>query len=250
MSRLLRFAVALVLTMLAAGFLARAPEGLSRLELFRVERVELEGARYLTLAEALERMALDPEASIWDDPGPWEMALASHPLVDRARVRRRLPRTLVLHVREHTPVAFLPTPTLEPVDRSGMPLPVDPAVHSLDLPLLDPGDDGARGAAPRARVRRLAGEAARLAEVAPGFLARVSELELDSRGDVWARGSDLPVTFRFRSGAGARRLRQALRVVEDALGRRGLGAVEVDLRFADQMVVRATATSLAFSQED
>lgn len=250
MSRLLRFAVALVLTMAAAGFLARAPEALARLELFRVERVELEGARYLSLADAVARLGLEDGASVWDDPGAWEMALVSHPLVSSARVRRRLPGTLVLHVRERTPVAFVPMPTLEPVDRSGMPLPVDPAIHSLDLPLLDPGDGSLDGAAAAGRVRRLAGEAARLAEVAPGFLARVSEMELDGRGDVTARASDLPVTFRFRPGAGARRFRQALRVVEDAMSRRGLAALEVDIRYADQMVVRATATSLAFSQED
>lgn len=241
MARLVRFAVALALTVAGVALLGRAPEGLARFEIFRVDRVELEGARYLTLAEAVERLGLGSDASVWDDPGPWEMALVTHPLVSEARVRRRLPGTLVLDVRERTPVAFLPTPTLEPVDRTGLRLPVDPAIHPLDLPLLDPGEEGVDPRAVAGRVRRLAVEAARLGDVAPGFLARVSELELDARGDLTARGNDLPVTFRFRPGSGPRRFGQALRVMEDALGRRGLAAAEVDLRYADQMVVRAPA---------
>src|SRR5690606_42000544 len=58
------------------------------------------------------------------------------PLVAAVRVERDLPSTVVLHVTEAEPVAFVRTPELRPVDASGRLLPIDPAERSLDLPVL------------------------------------------------------------------------------------------------------------------
>lgn len=128
----------------AAGLLAwgasLVPGLLAGLPFFQVDVVEVEGARYLEVADAVQAMAVPSEASVWDDPAPWEEGLRRHPLVRDVRVRRRLPSTLVAEVVEREPVALIATPMLEPVDREGRFLPIDPVVHRLDLPLLEVPD--------------------------------------------------------------------------------------------------------------
>jgi hypothetical protein len=173
---------------------------------------------------------------VWDDPAGWEAGLGAHPLVRSARVRRRLPGTLVLVVEEREPVALVATPTLEQVDAEGRILPLDPSAHQLDLPLLDVGAPGPDADAPRAA---LAAEADRLTRVDPEFAARISELRRDDRGDLVARLEDPAVSFRFRPAVTARRLREGVLVLSDATAQGGGSPpMAVDLRFADQVVVR------------
>ena len=211
----------------------RLPEALVEMESFRVTGVELEGARRLVLSEAVAAAGRPARASVWDDFTAWEAGLRGHPLVRSARIRRRLPGTLVFVIEEREPVALLSTPTLEPVDEEGRVLPLDPATDAVDLPLLrvdltDPP-----------RIRILTGELARLGRVEPAFLGEVSEVGTDERGDVVARWGVPLVTFRFRPSVPPRRLREGVRALADATGRQeGKPPVGVDLRWADQVVVR------------
>lgn len=224
------------LGVVAAG-VPRARAALRGMETFRVGELQLSGGRYLTLEEAVLAASVPRDASVWDDPAPWEERLAAHPLVRTARVRRRLPATLVLVVEEREPVGLTPTPTLEPVDADGRILPLDPAAHAFDLPLLDAG--GREDEEEAAALAALAGEAARLGRVDPAFVARLSELTADERGDLVARWDDTQVTFRFRPAVPARRLREGLLALSDQDARRGARRpATVDLRFADQVVVR------------
>jgi len=223
--------VALALAALLAQ--ERVPEALVAMETFKVAGVELEGARHLTRGEALAAAAIPAGASVWDDLTPWEAGLAGHPLVRSARIRRRLPATLVLVVEEREPVALLPTPTLEPVDQEGRLLPLDPAGRPLDLPLLEVDSADHRA------VRLLASELARLGRVEPAFLGKVSEAAVDDRGDLVARWGEPLVAFLFSPQVPSRRLREGVRALEDATERRdGKPPASVDLRWADQVVVR------------
>ena len=246
MRRGLRLVIVTAAT-LAAGLgadLLRAKA--AELELFRVQRVTLEGGRYLTESEAVTAAAVPADASVWDDPEPWEARLELHPLVKDARVRRRPPSGLVLQVEEREPVALIPTPTLEPVDADGRLLPIDPAVHRLDLPVVRPprpraGEEGPgapRGWAP-ARVRPLTGEIARLASQDPAFVQEVSVLSGDRSGDLEAVWGDAGVRVVFRAPLTPLRIREAKAALADA-GRRfpDRAPRAVDLRFADQVVVR------------
>lgn len=228
----------LLVLMLTATAVAGAALGARRLrpalaglEQFRVTAVELEGARYLTLEEAVEAAAVPPDASVWDDRTPWVEALRSHPLVSSARIRRRLPGTLVLVVEEREPVALVPTPTLEPVDVEGRVLPVDPLAHQMDLPLLrvDLRD--------LPRVRLLTGELARLGSVDPAFLGGVSEVSADDGGELRAVWGVPMVTFRFRVSAPSLRFREGMQALSDAVERLNVVPTVVDLRWADQVVV-------------
>jgi hypothetical protein len=228
-------------TMVVAVAGSRAPEALAGAGLFHVRAVELEGARFLEAEELARLMAIPPDGSVWDDTEPLLERVRTHPLVREARIRRRLPATLVVEVVEREPVAFLPMPVLTPVDRDGRLLPVDPAAHRLDLPILQPVREPWREGATLtpAEVRVLAGEVGRLAEMEPGTLASVSELAADAGGDVLVRLADPDVTLRYRPPLAPGRLREGLRVLSDALERRpGQIPEVVDLRYDDQVVVR------------
>lgn len=233
--------VLVALTMVGAVVVPRAPEALAEVEMFRVKRIQLEGARYLTLEEVREKMAVPDEASVWDDVEPMEARVRALELVREARVRRRLPSTLLVEISEREPVAFLPTPVVRPVDREGRLLPVDPARHRLDLPILLPRVDAPEGAGELtpSQIRLLAGEVERLGETEPGTLASVSEVAADAAGDVLIRLTDPAVTLRYRPPLSPGRLREALRVLDDSRERRpDRPPFVVDLRYDDQVVVR------------
>lgn len=234
-----RFLLVLVLAGAAAAGVSRLPAYLSEFDFFRVRDVQLEGARFLTLDEALRWAALPSGASVWDESGGWIEGLRGHPLVREAEVERRLPGTVILRVQEREPVALVPTPTLEPVDAEGRPLPLDPARHRLDLPLIRPvrAQDGTP-LTPR-ELRSVAAEMARLDEVEPRFLASLSEVAVGGRGELVARLVDPRVEVRFRPPLDGRRLREGLRALRDAAGRRAeANPRSVDLRYEDQVVVR------------
>jgi cell division septal protein FtsQ len=222
-----------------AALVARAPEALAKMEAFRVTRVTLEGNRFLTQAQAESTLDLSATASVWDDLDLLEERLGSHPLVEEAKVGRRFPGTLTLKVVERIPVALAPNPTLEPVDASGRFLPIDPAVHRLDLPLITVGGRDRLETLSASERNLVAGEIARMAQRDPEFLARISEVILDPRGDLRAEVYDPPMTMLFRPNLPSRRIQEGMRVFGDALTRfEGAGIADLDLRYEDQVVVR------------
>lgn len=248
MKRGLAFVLALTLAVSLAAALSRVPEALSRVEAFRIREIRLEGNRFLTPEEAAKSVAISPLASVWDDLDPFEERLRTHPLVQSVKAKRRFPATLLLKVVEVQPVALVPNPTLEPVDASGSFLPIDPAKHSLDLPIIGLKGQRGREALSAAERRLVAGEIARLAQAEPALVTRISEVTLDARGDLWAQfwrpdaqGEiwDLPITLRFHPNLPSRRVQEGLRVLGDAMNRFENAVVaDLDLRFEDQVVVR------------
>ena len=219
----------------------RVVETVSALGTFRVTDVEISGLELVERGEVLALMELTAETSVWGDLEAWEDRLAGHPLLEDARVRRRIPGTLVVDVVERRPVALAPTPTLEPVDRKGVLLPLDPAERRMDLPILGVRELPAPGARLLpTRVRVLAGAAAGLLEADTSFQRMVSEVAWgDDRATLVARWSEPPVDFLLAPGTPASRLREGLTVLADALGREPEPPPAViDLRYADQVVVR------------
>lgn len=249
MRNAVRFFLVLACAALLAGGVTYVPEALAGMETFRVERVEVEGLRYLSEADVHERIDLSPVASVWDAPDAWEARLEGHPLVRGAEIIRRLPSTLVIRVEERRPVGLVATPTLEPVDAEGRVLPVDPSTHRLDLPLLrapvtasgtDPVSPALRRDSPGPRhLRVLAGEAARLERLDPGFLAAVSELALLEGEEIVALWGEALVPVHFHAPLSAHRVAEAKAVLADAEARwPGRRVASVDLRYEDQVVLR------------
>ena len=217
--------------------LARAPRTLAELDWFRVRAVRVVGVRNLSAEEVERAAAVPPDANLWDDPAAVAARVRAHPLVREVAVARRLPATLVLRVEEREPVALLPTPTLEPVDREGRRLPLDPARLGLDLPVIRPARATAAAAAPPA-LAPAAREIARLAEADPSFWANVSVVTAEGARDLALDLIEPAVRLRVRIPLTPPRLREALAVLDDATGRQGEPPATVDLRFADQVVVR------------
>ena len=224
---------------LVAGGVALAadwlPDALAELEFFRARDYRVIGTRLLQEQQVLAAAAISPYASVFDDLTSIELRLERHPMIRRARVTAELPGTLVITIEERIPVGFVAGPVLEPVDRDGQVLPLDPVEHRLDLPLLIRA--GGRGALSPTQLRVLAMEVDRLAADDPTFLAAVSEMAIDERGDATAavRGDLL---LRFRPPLSNRRLRDGLAVLEDAVRRHpDKTAAVLDLRFEDQVVV-------------
>lgn len=233
----------------AAGVVIAGPwvsEAVAGAELFRVKHVELEGVRYLDRAELLALAAVPSDLSIWADLDPVAERVRAHPLVHEGRVRRRPPATLVLEITERQPVALVPVPVLAPVDREGTILPIDPALHRLDLPLLHPRPEGSRpgvgdegSTLTPAQLRTLSEEVVRVGALEPRMAASLSDVAIDAWGDVILHLDAPAVAIHYRPPLAPHRLREGLKVLSDALVRAPDRAPRaVDLRFADQVVVR------------
>ena len=212
---------------LALGVVVGVPwwgrAALSRLDFFRVRTVRVEGARYLDAADVVRRLEVDTLRSIWDELAPLARRVETHPQVQAARVERRLPGTLVVHVVEHQPVAFVPAATgLRVHDARGRVLPVDPSRADLDLPVLEKPDT---------TLLRLLGE---VQTASPALFRRISEIRRTG-DDVQLRLFDVAV--RVRPTVSARRLAD-IPPVEADLSRRRIPVAELDLRFRDQVIAR------------
>lgn len=133
-----------------------------------------------------------------------------------------------------TPVGLIASPLVVAVDRRGDVLPLDPADPVLDLPVL-------RVMTPRADafwgMRVLARDVARLAETAPEVFAVISEARIGDR-EVTLLLGDSEVRVRYRPPITEMRLREAIVALNDAVARLAEPPREIDLRFADQVVVR------------
>ncbi len=231
-------------TVLLGGLWAggtQVAEAVSSLDTFRVTEVEITGLETVERGEILFLMELTGETSVWGDLQEWQERLSGHPLLKEVRVRRRIPRTLMVDLVERRPVALAPTPTLQPVDAQGTLLPLDPAERRMDLPLLATSELPAPGARLLpTRDRALAAEVARLMEADTSFLRIVSEVSWGpERNTVVARWSEPSVDFLLQPGAPTSRLREGLAVLADALARDpGQAPAVIDLRYADQVLVR------------
>ena len=217
---------------LAADWL---PDALSELQFFRAREYRVDGVRLLDEKQVLAVAAISPFASVFDDLTSIELRLEQHPLIRRAQVTAELPGTLVVTIEERIPVGFVAGPLLEPVDRDGQVLPLDPVEHRLDLPILIGA--GADAALSPSQLRVLAMEVDRLAADDPTFLAAVSEMTIDDKGDATAVVSG-DLLLRFRPPLSHLRLRDGLAALENAVSREPDQTVAVlDLRFEDQVVI-------------
>jgi len=224
----------------AAVGASRVTATIAGMEFFRVADIKVNNLRYLDRATVLELAAIESDASVWDDPGRWIERLQHNPLVARATIRRALPNTLVVRIDESTPVALISTPTLGPIDGMGRVLPLDPALHRLDLPLLsaslDPADSNFLSSR---ELQTLLDELSLLGQIVPDLAARISSVGFAPDGAVEVHMFSPDVTLLYRFPATAERLGWGLQALQDARRRRPASVPRViDLRFGDQVVVR------------
>ncbi|HUF76757.1 MAG TPA: FtsQ-type POTRA domain-containing protein [Longimicrobiales bacterium] len=213
-------------------------------ELFRVKDVEVRGLRFLSQEDVVTLLRLAPETSVWGDKAVWADRVLRHPLIKDVAVTRRPPDGLLLTVMERTPIALAPTPTLEPIDAEGVRLPLDPGEYRLDLPVIETRRLPPSGSrlVPE-DVRLLAAEVEHLMAADTAFLQLVSSVAWDGRGAVVARWTEPPVSFLLPPHAPPGRLREGLSALADAVAKAPDAVpAAIDLRFADQVVVRRTSS--------
>jgi cell division protein FtsQ len=197
---------------------------LAQLAFFRVRKVEIEGVRYLEPADVLTRLRVDTATSVWTDLAPLERRVAEDPQVGGVAVRRKLPGTLVVSVRENLPVALAPgRGGLRVLDSAGRVLPIDPSRVRVDVPVVAGADAG---------VLRLLTE---VRATYPALFARISEVRRVGARELVVVTDRWPV--RTMDDVTARRLAE-IYPVEGDLARRRARVAELDLRYRDQVIAR------------
>ncbi len=230
----------LVAIIMGAGYGIRAAG--RDMAFFRIRKVEIRGAKYLSSSEVLSRLKVDTLASIWDDLEPYRQRVRYHPQVSDVKIGRRLPGTLVVTIEENPPVALIQTSGgLQPYDSLGKQLPIDPARTSLDLPIVATGDPV---------LLKLVG-AIRATE--PRVFARIEEVRRTGREEILltlSRSIDSVERTNAAPTVATRALRVRVPVglpvnrladifpVETDLARRQLHVDELDLRYRDQVIAR------------
>jgi len=103
----------------------------------KLEKVAVDGNHYLSEDDVIKTAALPQGESMFklDLNGALEKVKAMD-WVERAFIERRLPRSIVISVKERKPVALLDNGELYGVDAEGRILPPSPALLREDLPLI------------------------------------------------------------------------------------------------------------------
>ena len=235
----IRWLLVALAALLTTGVAAAAPIALREVGSFRVQHVDVRGVRHLAPETVLRASGITAASTVFDRFDPWRASLLQHPLVAAVEIERKLPSTIVVHVRETDPVAFARTPELAPVDGRGRLLPIDPLHAELDLPVI-----GAVSK-PTANGRFADRETVQLAEVVatvrsaePSLLPWISEVHME--------GTAVRMVLRSPAGAevfmalplGADRLRELRLTMADLAARQELPRLaRLDARFRDQIVV-------------
>jgi cell division protein FtsQ len=221
---IIRLLLAGIVAVLVIGSPFWGPLLLRRLAFFHVRRVEILGARYVAPRDILSRLHVDTMASVWDPTAPLGARVASHPEIQRAVVRRKLPGTLVIEIVERVPIAMVPTAGgFRVYDERGVALPIDPARVAVDVPVLMTRDT---------TVLRLLG-AIRVGR--PDLYERVSAVRRTSQDELLLELKTEPV--RVMQDVTLERLAD-IEPVEADLSRKQLRVAEIDLRYRDQVIAR------------
>jgi cell division protein FtsQ len=198
------------------------PKGARKLSLFRVRRVEVRGAQYLTAQEVAGALRLGPGASIFDPADPLVRRVVAMDGVVGAQVSRRIPGALLVDVTERDPVALTRAGgRLSLVDRFGRVLPFDPARGPADFPIA-PADSGVTALLERVR------------DLQPELYRKIITASRDRATIVFETGQR---RLLLRVGASSREI-EALAMVEAEVERRAMAVAELDGRFEGRVLAR------------
>lgn len=214
------------------------PFGLRRIDRFSVQRVDVVGTRLLAPHEVLEASGITAGQNVWDSPHAWKAAIRRHPVVEDARITRRLPGTLVIRIRERRPAGLVDSGMLQLISVDGHVLPVDLSRVPVDLPLI--------------RTRGLAASAARAVWAESGYLSQLDYVLWNRVSEVWpAAGGTLTLRIgnprtdvmlpHHPSALQLRQLRSTLQYLARQPSPDSGAPARVDLRWEDQVVISAPA---------
>jgi len=207
----------------------------------RVTNLTVFGNQRLSTGEVLSLLdGLRGRHILGIDLGEWQQRLQSSAWVEEATLRRVLPATIEVRIRERRPMAIgRVASALYLVDANGVVVDeYGPTYADLDLPMVD-GMGGAgpgKGVMDEARValagRVIAGLAAR-----PVLLGKVSLIDVSNAHDAVVMLEGDTAMLRLGEEAFVERLQQYLDL-GDALRERVAAIDYVDLRFPERLYVR------------
>jgi len=208
---------------------------------FAVRQVELDGVARIDPAD-LERLLADLEGQnlLLAPLDQYRQRIEAYPRVEHARLVRIVPDRIRCTITEREPTALVFTDRFLEIDRHGMVMADDEFTPLLDLPIITgasardvrPGRvceaHGVRGALEALRVIR---------EVGGDFAGRISEINV-SGDNVVVRSLENDCVLVLGDSDFESRLRKYF-LFEDTIDRDRAEKRVVDLRFEDQVVLRA-----------
>jgi len=198
-----------------------------------VRQVEIVGVKRLPPDAVVAALRLPPGATLFESSRMLAARVRELTGVADASVRRRLPGTLEVRIKETEPAALVARERGGPlvaVDAKGHPLPFDPERAALDLPIVPTPDSGVVAVLALAR------------SVDPAFFQTITGARSLPRGDVELECGVYHVLL--RSDALPDDIRAVVLVTQDLMAN-GRSYSELDARFEGQVVVRGRGRALA-----
>jgi cell division protein FtsQ len=217
-------------------------DGLRQAQVLRVNRIAIRGNERLSEGDVLAVLGgLRGESLVWTDLDRWRDRLLASPWVSDATLRRSLPSTIEIVVREREPIGvarlrdhmYLVDERGEIIDGYG------PQYSDLDLPIID-GLVAAGPAAGTLTDRARAELAARLVtalKVNPGLAASVSQIDVSDLHNVQVILSGDPAIISLGEAQFLERLESYLDFAA-TLRERIADIDHVDVRFENRIYVR------------
>jgi cell division protein FtsQ len=208
-------------------------------DLFQLQDISVVGNRLLTEDEVVAQCGLAVGMNLFQaDLEAATEKIRTHPVVQRALLQRQPPETLVITVRERAPIALVSIDgELCGLEWDGSCFPLPQAV--LDLPVvtgLSSVATDSAGSTSEEVLREVAGFVDGVRRVAPGLLAEVSEMHLESIDDLRIHLVGSAVVLKMGLTDSEQQSRNYLAYAQRRAHRDEAPAY-VDLRFEDQVVV-------------
>ena len=210
----------------------------------RVADVRCVGNHIVSSEDILQSAQIKPNARLFDvDLFAVEQRVRKNHFIKSVSVNRNAPDGITIAVSERTPVAVLPGERLLTIDEEGMVLPYVATEYTFDLPVLT-GMASSRKSLPG---QRLPSESLREAlsvldvarEIGDHMYRRISEVHRRDNGDLIIFTSEGGVPVFLGKGEVVNNLVKFDGFWKEIVSRRGPQELAyVDLRFADQVVVR------------
>lgn len=211
----------------------------------QVSTIRVKGNRHLAQGEVMALLeGLRGQHILLTDLDSWRRRLLGSPWIEDAGLRRVLPSTVEVVIRERQPMAIARlNGSLYLVDEQGLVIDdYSPNYAQLDLPIVDGLTDGTPKDGPSIEPARaaLASRLIGTLEGRPELLQRVSEIDVTNPNDAVLVLESDSTALHVGSDQFAERLQSYLGLSE-ALHARVPDIEYVDLRFADRVYVRPAA---------
>jgi cell division protein FtsQ len=208
--------------------------------------VRVEGNRIVPDADLVRLAAVPMEKRLYDvDLPAVRERVRKSPFIKTVAVHRDPPDHVLIQVEERIPLALLAAGRMFYVDADGMVMPVIRSEHAFDIPVITGAEDlqtcesGKVLSHPAIREALLLVVAAQMLD--ESLYRRISEIHIQPGGDLLMYTTDGGIPVLIGRGDVTSKLAKFDAFWTNVVATRGVQSLaSVDLRFADQVVVRWT----------